>query len=298
MKLLCIGEVMAELRREQSGDWAVGFAGDTFNTAVYCARRMGSANAVGYMTRVGTDPLSDDLVAFAKAEGLPDALIARDPSRQIGIYSVSTDPAGERSFHYWRNASAARAMFDGEVALPAAEVIYLSGISLAILPPEARDRLIAALTVLRASGKSQVAFDSNYRPRLWEDVATARRVMTAMWKITDIAMPSIDDEMALHGDATEEAVIARFAAGRWRGCAIKRGARGPIDPALPPTDLPQFAPATRLVDTTAAGDSFNAGYLAAYLTGASSADRLLAGHDLASRVVGVRGAIAPRGQID
>lgn len=295
-RLLAIGEVMAEIRTSGDGGFAMGFAGDTYNTAVYAARALGTAGEVAYLTRVGTEPLSAALMEQAAEEGIDVTHVAVDPDRNIGIYSVSTDAHGERSFHYWRADSAARRLFAVEetaMFMPQAEIIYLSGITLAILTPVARKRLVEALSKRRAEG-ALIAFDSNYRPKLWEDAATARAAMQALWDITDIALPSIDDEMALFGDASEEAVVERFAARSWQGIAIKRGVRGPISPHLSPDAHPDFPPAKRVIDTTAAGDSFNGGYFAAFMDGADEASRLAAGHSLASRVVGTSGAIIPR----
>ena len=118
-----------------------------------------------------------------------------------------------------------------------------------------------------------------------------------MWDVTDIALPSVDDEMALFGDLAEAAVIERFAGRDWDGIAIKRGMRGPVSPGLDPEAHPDFPPAARVIDTTAAGDSFNGGYLAAFLAGEGEAERLAAGHTLAARVVGAPGAILPRRDI-
>ena len=108
-----------------------------------------------------------------------------------------------------------------------------------------------------------------------------------MWTLTDIALPSIDDEMALFDDVSEEDVIARFAELNCERVAVKRGVRGPVDPALSDNAYPIFKPAAKVIDTTAAGDSFNGGYLAAYLSGADSASTLQ-GHDLAAKVVGAQ----------
>lgn len=297
MKLIAIGEVMAELRRADDAGFGVGFAGDTYNTAVYCARGLDQAQSVGFFSRVGADPLSAEFIRIAGREDLEVSHLARDKTRNIGIYAVATDANGERSFSYWRDQSAARQLFSDDESvhyLPKADIIYLSGISLAILAPLARRRLMDYLKSIVASGAGEVAFDSNYRPNLWENAATAREVMGEMWDIATIALPSIDDEMALFEDITEDAVIARFARKTWKACAIKRGVRGPVSLTLSPDDMPVFAPASKVVDTTAAGDSFNGGYLSALLSGQDEASCLLKGHQTASYVVGVSGAIAPK----
>ena len=298
LHLLAIGEVMAEIRPDPEAGFRVAFAGDSFNAAVYCARELGPSARIGYCTRVGSDPLSGGFLDAAAAEGIDLSHVGVDGERSIGIYAVATDEAGERSFHYWRGESAARRLFaTGETpeSLPAARIVYLSGITLAIMQPEARARLVGHLRGLRGRGACHVAFDSNYRPRLWENAAAARASIGEMWRVADIALPSADDEIALFGDADEEAVIARFAAASWRGCAVKRGAAGPVSPLLARDAHPQFAPARDVVDTTAAGDSFNGGYLAALLRGEDEARCLRAGHEIAARVVGAPGALIARG---
>ena len=289
LDLLCIGEAMAELRRgqDQSG-FVVGFAGDTYNTAVYAKRSLGVARRVGFMSRIGLDPLSDGMLAAAAAEGLDTGAITRDEQQNIGIYAVATDEVGERSFHYWRNQSAAKKLDTTE--LVPARVIYLSGITLAILSPERRRALLQALGALK--GTCEIAFDSNYRPKLWESRDAARAVTEEMWDLADLAFPSVDDEMDLFGDDSEAAVQKRFAQGTFASCTLKRGERGPLS-LTNPEPAQEFPKAQAVVDTTAAGDSFNGGFLAARLQGKSEADCLRAGHALAAYVVTMPGAIVP-----
>ncbi len=293
--MVSIGEVMAEIRQSPESNFDIGFAGDTFNTAVYCQRLLNTDERVTYVTRVGKDPLSMAWKRFASHEGLDLSSVSYDESANIGIYSVSTDEAGERSFNYWRNQSAARKLFDTAenlASIPAARITYLSGITLAIMAPKARASLMNHLAKLSKSSETHVAFDSNYRPALWESKDVAKTVIEEMWSIADIAFPSIDDEQNLFGDTDDYAVVERFAKKTWVACAIKRGDQGPISPSLKFSDKDKFLPAEKVVDTTAAGDSFNGGYLAAFLTGQDELQCLQAGHACASYVVGVPGAIS------
>ncbi len=285
---------MAEIRQDRKFGFRVGFAGDTFNTAVYCARALGPDSRIGYCTRIGLDPLSKTFLLTARKEGIDVSQISIDPERKIGIYTVATDKSGERQFDYWRSHSAARMLFlsdNSPESLPSARIVYLSAISLAILHPKVRSRMIGFLRNLRELNECHVAFDSNFRPELWEDRETACRIVSEMWEIADIALPSIDDEMALFQESSEEVIIEQFGKRNFHACAIKRGSRGPISPNLAQDAHPEFIPAARVVDTTAAGDSFNGSFLASLIRGKSEEQCLLSAHSTASDVVGVDGAI-------
>ncbi|MGC1494234.1 MAG: sugar kinase [Sulfitobacter sp.] len=284
-KIACIGEAMIEL--SMAGDDAqVGVAGDTLNTAIYL-RRTAPALLVDYMTCLGDDPFSARIQSFIADQGIGTSAILQIPHKSPGLYAITTTADGERSFTYWRNTSAARQLFsDGDFdRLATYDAVYLSGISLAILPHEVR---IALLEWLEKSSIT-VIYDSNYRPRLWDSVEHARQITTAMWQRADVALPSIDDEMALF-DETDAQVTDRFSQHKSTG-ALKRGADGPL--SLGETVEQNYPAATHVVDTTAAGDSFNGSYLGAYLTGQDQAAALMSGHMLAAKVVQHRGAIIP-----
>lgn len=294
----CIGEAMIELSlRNETPDLAgVGVAGDTLNTAVYL-KRSAPDLSVDYVTRVGTDALSKRIIGFIEGEDVGTARIGIAPDRGPGLYAISTDAQGERSFTYWRETSAARTMFQngGETdlkVLDGTEVVYLSAITLAILSPRARAALLGWITQHRKHSGLRVAFDSNYRPRLWEDRSTAQRWIENYWRQTDIALPSLDDERAIFDDPDEGTVIARLLGWGAGHGALKRGASGPR--ALSGVEMTPFPVVSGIADTTAAGDSFNGGYLAAHLTGASEMNALRAGHGLAARVIRHHGAILPR----
>lgn len=296
-RIACFGEAMIELSLD--GDDAstakVGFAGDTLNTAIYLKREAPQVD-VAYGTRLGRDRFSEKMLRFIESEQIDTSCVGLDDTRMPGLYAISTSSDGERSFSYWRDRSAAREMFNGIEPtfedLSQYGMIYFSAISLAILSDAARFALRGWLPDYRRAG-GLVAFDSNYRPALWKDAETARREIDAFWRLTDCGLPSVDDEQEAFGDSDGDAVLARIRACGVRFGALKRGPLGPI--AIEGGTEPQsFAPATDVVDTTAAGDSFNGAYLAAYLSGNTGTQCLRAGHDLAARVVGFRGAIIPR----
>lgn len=292
----CIGECMIELAGLDfaQGTARIGFAGDTANTATYLAR-LGVPTA--YVTNVGRDSLSDALVARLAGEGIDTSLVGRHPDRLPGLYAIETDARGERSFRYWRSDSAARTLFSGIgpglADLAAFSTLYVSGITLAILSASVRHRLVTALGSLRAQGR-RVVFDPNYRPRLWRDADEAREAFAAIWAVTTLALPSRDDETALWGDADATDTARRLTALGVAEIVVKDGAAGPLLSVDGATERLATAPVETVVDTSGAGDSFNAGYIAARLGGAAPRDAALAGHRLAATVIGHHGAIIPR----
>ncbi len=296
LKIACVGEAMIELVLNSDGTAAdVGYAGDTLNTAIYLRRQIAAENEVAFVSCIGEDPFSERMALFIESQGVSTRSLARIGHRLPGLYSISTDENGERSFFYWRENSAARQMFSGRDfdTLENYDVIYLSAISLAILPEDIREALFLWIERFRESG-GLFSFDSNYRPRLWGSPEAARKAVARAWRMADIALPSVDDEMALFEDKSETQTLERLHSYGVRSGALKRGPLGPAP--LGDADISKcvFEPAKSVVDTTAAGDSFNGGFLGAYLAGASLEAAMQAGHDLASRVVGHRGAIIPK----
>ncbi|NRB20584.1 MAG: sugar kinase [Rhodobacteraceae bacterium] len=296
-RIACVGEVMLELVTGANSSATLGVAGDTYNTAVYMARSLrGSGVSVSYVTALGTDPYSEQILNEIRIHGLGTECIERREDAIPGLYAIKTDDAGERSFSYWRSASAARTLFSAPCDIDLArlndfDLILLSGISMAILPQAIREQLMAWLDTFKTAGGT-FAYDSNHRPRLWDNMAEARRVNDAMWARADIALPSVDDEMELYGDTSAKAVVTRL---RALGCtqgALKRGSAGPLGLSNS-TELASLPTVDKVVDSTAAGDSFNAGFLAATALGETEDEAMFAGHKLASKVITMRGAIIP-----
>jgi 2-dehydro-3-deoxygluconokinase len=296
LRIACIGECMVELGRIEfsAGTARIGFAGDTLNSAIYLSR-LGCD--VAYVTNLGSDAFSDRMVALMQDEGIDTSQVGRHPTRLPGIYAIETDTAGERSFRYWRDASAARTLFSGIGAtladLDAFDVIFLSGITLAILPPAERSALIGTAQRLRAAGRT-VVFDSNHRPQLWPDAETARVAFAAMWSAATIALPSYDDEVRLYPDQTPDEVLNRIEGHGPKEVVLKNGSAGLSMSENGVREQVILDAAERVVDTSGAGDSFNAGYLVARLRGARQREAAAAGHRLAATVIGHHGAVISR----
>jgi 2-dehydro-3-deoxygluconokinase len=296
-----IGECMIELQRKADGSGMdYRFGGDTLNAAVYMARLVDPARTrVAYVTGLGVDGMSAEMLASWEREGIDTSCVQRLPARLPGIYMIETEPSGERRFHYWRNDSAARHWLEAPEAgkvllqLASARMVYLSGISLAILSPADRELLIAALAQCRARGGS-VVFDNNYRPRLWESPAVAREVYQRVLAHTDIALLTLDDEQALYGEHGAIDAVERTRGHGVNEVVVKCGAEPAVVWAEGQLHEIAPAPVTDVVDTTAAGDSFGAAYMAARLAGQDPAGAARAGHLLAGAVIRQRGAIIGR----
>lgn len=298
-RAVSIGEAMVELAPAGPETFRRGFAGDTFNTIWHIAQLMGPAADCGFVTRVGHDSHSDRFVAAMAADGLDTSIVSRDPDRQMGLYLIELDGA-ERRFHYWRQCSAAQRLADDTFALQnaisRAGLIHLSGITLSILPVDARSRLWAALGEARRGG-AIVSFDPNVRMRLWSSREEACVVIDRMLGMTDIALPSYDDERALWGDASPYDTAARIASYGVQEVVVKDGAN-PVHAWLGGQVQTFATPATsRVLDTTGAGDSFNAGYLAGRLLGLSGEPAIRLGQQLAEEVIGTYGALAARERV-
>jgi len=292
--LLSIGECMVELSPSNDNNFAMNFAGDSFNTAWYARRLLPEFWKVSYLTAVGVDQLSDDLVKFIQDAGIETNDIARIDGRTVGLYMIQLNK-GERSFTYWRENSAAKLLASDletlNEAMSSAGVIFFSGISIAILSKADRQNLYEALASARKNG-SLIVFDLNLRPGLWPDTETMCEEITKAASYADILLPSFDDEAQYFGDENPQATLDRYAKLGAKLVVVKNGA-GNVLAGGPQQDVVEFMPDVidHPVDTTAAGDAFNAGFLAAHLSGDNLENALAAGAELSAKVICQRGAL-------
>ena len=296
-QVVCVGEVMIELARGSDGRYAMGCGGDTFNTAIYLAR---AGLRTAFATALGDDPYSGGVLALAAAEGVVTDLVVRLPGRLPALCVVESDPNGKRQFYYWREEAPAGDLFELSEwtrivdGLMRAKLIYFSGITLSLYSNTGLGRFLAAVELARRQG-IKVVFDGNFRARNWRgDLSRTRTVFMEALKRIDIALPTYDDEAVLWGDPSPEATVERLRAFGIGEIAVKNG---PNSALVASGGSSEFVPVPEVVvpvDPMAAGDSFNAAYIAARLNGDGPAAAAAAAHRLAGQVIRHRGALMPR----
>ena len=295
-KSVAIGEAMIELAALGDDTYKRGFAGDTFNTAWQMSQIFGGDRSVGFVTKVGTDKVSEAFFKQLEEDGLDIAGIGRVTDRTMGLYMIDLDGV-ERSFQYWRSESAARLLADDQEwlasALEGVGLIHLSGITLAILSSAARVRLWNVLTDARSRG-ARVSFDPNVRPRLWTSEDEIRTAMSRFNEIVDIALPSFDDEESLWGDRSLEMTIARLQTAGVSEIVVKNGDGAVTAMSGGQQIVVETPDVTGIRDTSGAGDAFNAGYLAGRLSGQDQLAAIACGQKVSGEVIRHFGARIPK----
>lgn len=294
-RAVSIGEAMVELSGGQAGTYKLGFAGDTLNTAYYLRARLGGDWSVDYLTALGDDLYSRQMMDHIESFGIGTDAIRTVAGKRVGLYMIH-QADGDRHFTYWRDTSAAKLLADDskalDAALGAADLVYFSGITLAILAPQARQTLLGLIGRRRTEG-ALVCFDPNIRPVLWSGADAVRDALMAAAAVSSIVMPTHADEVPYFGDADDAATADRYLAAGALEVVVKNGA----DPALVATRDARVRVGAqaveKVIDATGAGDSFNGAYLAARLNGATPEAAASAGHATAAVVIGYHGAIVP-----
>jgi len=297
IRALCVGECMIELRGIDDSTMRVGYAGDTYNTAVYLRRtaaELGVDVGVGYLTGLGSDEFSADMRAAWTRDGVADRSITL-ADYLPALYTVRVDAQGERRFSYWRSASAAGHLFAGTewvAHLGGVDVIHLSGVTLQLASPAAREQLVERLAALRSEG-ALISLDTNYRASGWEGPSEAARVMDQVSKVATVVLATFEDEVAMHHCQSVPESATRLAELGVPEVVVKSGAEGAY---LLVGGEAVHIPASRVervVDTTAAGDAFAGGYLSARVGGQPPAEAARVAADVAGIVVSHPGAIIP-----
>jgi len=292
-RFVSIGECMIEMAGGEDRNYRLGYAGDTLNTAWYMRALLGDDWSVDYFTGLGEDRYSNDIRAFLDANRIGTSHIRTVPNRRPGLYMIHQEK-GDRHFTYWRDMSAAKLLADDKgamnAALEGADMVYFSGITLAILHPRARGRLLGAIVKARDAG-AKVVFDTNIRPALWSSPRVMTAVLTAAATLCDIVLPTHTDEAPLFGDKNVDETADRYLELGVEEVVVKDGAGEALIATASERVRAAPKPGAKVVDATGAGDSFNGAYLSARLAGKSISEAVAEGHRVAGVVIGQRGAL-------
>jgi 2-dehydro-3-deoxygluconokinase len=265
--LLCMGEPMLEFnqlppRPDGAVHYLEGHGGDTSNAAVAAARQGAS---VGYITAIGTDAPGDSFIAMWAREGVDSSTVIRTDRALTGVYFVTHDDGGHHFLHYRKDSPAALyAPADlPRDAIAAAKLLYVSGISQGI-SASAADAVFAAIDIARAHGV-KVAYDTNYRPKLWSP-ARAAAVMHAAIARADYVFPGLEDALTLTGLADADAIVDFYRALGGGIVVLRMGAQGAyLAEGTRRVRIPGHR--VQAVDATGAGDTFCGAFLARVLAG-------------------------------
>lgn len=290
----CMVELMTTARSPLVNTMKQSFAGDVFNTAVYLKRTFSQAK-VHLVTAVGKDEFSLDMIQYFENESIGTDFVFQSDDKIPGLYSIQLDDAGERSFTYWRENSAARSVMsfindDISQQFNPGDVFFFSGISVGVVKPDDRDNFWRFVNQLKAAGIT-IVFDLNYRPKLWASEDEAREQFRLAFQAADILLPGVDDFAAIFALDQVEEIIAFFAQYDYQELVIKNGDKNVYCISAAEQEIVDVTPVAKVVDTTSAGDSFNGGYLSARLAGKSIADSVEFANQVAGFVIQHPGAI-------
>ena len=293
-RVICIGECMVEFYEAKDGSWLRGFAGDTLNVAWVLRAVLPEHIKIIYLTRIGSDQISQDMLGFFQKIGLNTEYIQFDRDRTVGLYTISVDERGERIFSYWRGESAAKRFASDLSSLYAAtkktDLIYLSGITAAITDLQGRKNILSCLRTAKANG-SCIAYDPNYRQKLWCCSDEMREFTTEIIGLADIILPTFADEVDAFGDGSKEDTFRRLSALGCNEVVLKDGIK-PTQVKFSEGQLEIEVSCPKApIDTTGAGDSFNGAYLAARLNGQNILHSVQKAQTVSANVVMNKGAL-------
>lgn len=283
------GECMIELREDKSLDYSEestakiqgegnssskklqqAFAGDVLNTAVYLKRTFPEINT-HFVSAVGKDKFSVDMIRFFEEEQVGSKFVFQFDDKMPGLYAIETDDAGERTFSYWRENSAAKEVMsfidDKTISqFSQGDMFFFSGISLAVITPKHRALFWKMIEKLKQAGIS-IVFDPNYRARMWDSPAQAKEQFDKAFAMSEIALPGVDDFEQLYNIDTSEGVYDYCQAFNLKELVIKNGEAGIFCHVDGEASQYGITPVKNVIDTTSAGDSFNGVYLGARAQG-------------------------------
>jgi 2-dehydro-3-deoxygluconokinase len=269
LDLIGIGECLVEFSDIGNGQYQIGYSGDVLN-ALSAAGRLGLST--GLLSATGDDPFTEGLRHILNVERIDLSHTPVLEGKPNGVYFLSIDAMSLPTFHFLRQNSAAREMFNAQPIsslieyVRSARALLFSSIPLAVIKD--KDKLFELLRA--AKGETILAFDLNIRRALWNDLDELVALLGQLAPLIDILFITNEDDTILFGPRHASEALNDYVRRGFRQVVIRRG-------GLPTLVSSEASSAMReqfevpvphvanIIDTTGAGDAFDAGYIAAML---------------------------------
>ena len=291
-KICSIGEAMIEISNIKDSFYNQSFAGDTLNFCNYLDKK--KLNAF-FLSAIGKSEINQSLLEFVKSKKISTKHIKQINQFEVGLYLIKNKINGEKQFFYWRNESAAKQYFNSidflnlYKELKNFDYIYFSGITLSIIHISKLNNFIKLLKLLK-SKKIKIVFDFNIRPSRWNK-KNLNIFLDSVLKIVDICFLSGEDMnywKNKNNIKSYEQIVRKY---KIKHSIFRKNAKYTYLFLNKTRYVFKNKLIKKVVDTSGAGDGFNAAYLSNFIVNNDPVLALKAGSSLGSKIVMKKGAI-------
>ena len=293
IKICAIGESMIEITNIQGSKFVQSFAGDTLNFLSYLNKKNISAD---YLTAVGGSKINKDFFYLLKSRSISNKFIHVDNKNETGLYLIKNDNKGEKSFYYWRDNSAAKIHLNKlnynkiSVALKKYDYLYFSGITLSVISNKKQNELLYAIKKIK-NHNVKIIFDLNVRVKRWLSKKTLTNSMNLFLPYIDILFCSGEDIKNWKNNQSLEFFKKFVKFYNIKHAIFRQNASKNY--VFLNNSLYQIMNKTKkkIIDSSGAGDGYNAAYISEYLISNDVYRSLKSAHFLGSKIVMKKGAI-------
>ena len=287
-----IGEAMIEISNIKNSLYNQSFAGDTLNFCNYLDKK--KLNAF-FLSAIGKSEINQSLLDFIKSKNISTKYIKQINQFEVGLYLIKNKDNGEKQFFYWRDESAAKQYFNNidflnlYKELKNFDYIYFSGITLSIIHISKLNNFIKLLKLFK-SKKIKIVFDFNIRPSRWNK-KNLNIFLDSVLKFVDICFLSGEDMNYWKNKndiKSYEQIVRKY---KLKHSIFRKNAKFTYVFLNKTRYVFKNKLLKRVVDTSGAGDGFNAAYLSNFIVNNDPLLALKAGSSLGSKIVMKKGAI-------
>ena len=286
-----IGECMIEMTNVEKELYNYSVAGDTLNFTSYLDQSIFNKF---YLTAIGTSDINKGVISFFKKKKINTNLVKKISSKEIGLYLIKNTKRGEKKFYYWRDDSAANFFFNHInkslfINKYTFDYIYLTGITLSILDFKNIDKFITNLSVLRKKN-SKIIFDFNIRIKRWSK-KNLNLYLNKILPNVDILFCSGEDLVCWKKNnniKTFQYILKKF---NIYHAIYRKNEEYNYSFYKNKKYMIKNKPIKKVVDTSGAGDGYNAAYLSSFIISNNPQVALNEASKIGAKIVMKKGAI-------